>query len=369
MSMITLHDIAGYTTERNVWNLAIKLAEARTDITKLKASDIRIENDKFVICAGSANFDEKANVWTIGALLFYAVMGIEVFEGGDVNRQKADTAVPRISSSHAGAQLSELVYRCLNHDSALRPSLGEIVQIAKSSLAISPVRQKRLTTTSGHSYTQSLVKFWPEEIVGVIIFMISFVSPQSILAQTDDVELCAIVDRCVRLRNADNTKLVIPEFEDDMKWTLLDEIAIDRNGECTVNDPVDMFGINDIGARIIKYQDGVVNVGGRFRNGQDPRYKYSLIEVTVKAGTSVSYDICKRLGTQTFAVIPYDPNASYSVDISQAGVSLGESISSDGVSYITTSKKMTLADIFTIRIDNRSGRNMAFVIVNYNSRN
>ena len=59
-----------------------------------------------------------------------------------------------------------------------------------------------------------------------------------------------------------------------------------------------MFGINDMGYRIAKRQNGVTNMGGRFRNGQDERYKFSFIEITVKKNMSVSYEITGRQGLQ-----------------------------------------------------------------------
>ncbi len=384
MRSITLNDIAGYVTASNACELLAVLSggEYKGCLAQIKASDIRVEGG-FAIDIKPKNTttsNEADEVWCVGALAFYAVMGVEAFEGRGMKWQTAEMPVPRIPLSAADAELSGLIYRCLNHDSAQRPTMNELNNLAKTlrqkaqSRKRADRRRKTLTAASGRSYEESLVKFWPEEMILTLLLFLSFIYPCDLFSQNGTkgkhpAELTAIVNRCKSLRSSANVKRVTSEFENDMQWTLLDEIAIDRKGECTTKDPVKMFGVNSIAARILKYQSGAVNMGGRFRNGQDPRYKYSFIEVTVKKGATVSYEITKREGTQTFAVVPYAADASFSVEVKQSQHRIGTPEMNDGVCYVSTHKRLLPTDKFTISIENKSGKNMAFVIVNYNSRN
>lgn len=149
-----------------------------------------------------------------------------------------------------------------------------------------------------------------------------------------------------------------------MNWTMMDELALDKNGECTTKEPVDVFGLNDIGFGILKRRGGVTNTGGRFRDGRDPQYKYSFIEITVRKGATVNYQISGREGEQLFAIVPYETDAQFSGTISN-----GESFLDNGICYIRLKQKIKKNDAFTLTLTNLSGKNMAFVLINYNSRN
>ncbi len=367
--MMTLKDIAGYVTERNVWKLLLTLSDrdGRYDLARMSSKDIRIVDDAYAADKSDASVRDKDAVWNVGALAFYALMGVEAFENAE--SQPENAAIPRISSSHASRDLSSLIHACLNHDPEVRPSMDEVHDRAEKALAKEVEVPEVLVTDSGRSYKESLVRFWPEEMVCLLVLVMTFLPMGSVRAQEHGVGLTekmqAIVHRCVTLREPGSAEKVRDEFDGDYEWTLLDEIAIDKKGECTIKDPVDMFGINEICGRILKYRSGVLNVGDRFVNGQDPRYNYSLIEVTVKAGATVCYEITKRRGTQTFAVIPHD-NGKFSVTLDFGGGVSGP-VFIDGVCYVTT-EKMNLQDRFTLSIANESGKNMSYIIVNHNAR-
>ena len=144
------------------------------------------------------------------------------------------------------------------------------------------------------------------------------------------------------------------------------EIATDRKGECTVNDPVSTFGFNDMGFRIAKYHGGVTNMGGRFRNGQDRRYHYSLIEVTAKRGATIGYDITGREGAQQFAIVPYDANAPYDATLTLQGSPCAKATVKQGVCYLTMTQPVKPTDVLHLTIHNRGAQHKAFIIVNYN---
>lgn len=394
---LTLKDIAGYVTEKAIWQMMLNLSAnwRHGDLCGLTPDDIHVKNEELSLYSDcldkdknktfglfdapemfrdhAINFDqEKAEVWTLGALAFYALMGMNVFEGKGGKTQTCDTEVPRISSAHASGSLSALVFRCLNFSPTFRPSMDEVYAIAKKEMMVFPsVPPKKLINTSGKGYITSLVKFWPEEMIPCLVLLVMLIMPVRLLGQARvDVpaDMGALIGRCIELRSSVNLKKVSRALERDMNWTVMDEIAIDRNGECTIKDEVDTFGLNDIGFAILKRRGGVLNTGGRFRDGRDPRYKYSLIEITVKKDAVVNYDITGREGEQLIAIIPYKKDAAFAARTYMEDNEISETQLKDGICYISIRKNLMKDDKFTLTIKNNSGQNMAFVIINYNSR-
>lgn len=383
---LTLNNIAGFTTERAVWRLIGNLAEYFRDggSGNVSPESIFVDDDHFRITPGkcrSVAFDapgmpegigdiaDSAAAWVLGALAFFAVTGVYVFEGKGGTTQTAATCVPRIGSAHASRQLSDLIQDCLSFTPADRPDLGMILEMARGALALQPVPRKKVITKSGKAYDSPLSKFWPDEMLTLMLVLILSFVPVVTYAQgfgPGDIpdEMTALVTDCIDLRLPQNQAKVRRVMDRDMMWTLMDELAIDRQGECTTNDMVDMFGLNDLGYGILKRHGGISNAGGRFRDGRDPRYKYSLIEITVKKGATVSYRIEGREGEQILAVVPYDAEAVYRVSIPGA-----EAFTDDGVRYVQLRRGLKKTDSFDVSISNLSDRNMAFVIINYNSRN
>ena len=385
---ITLNDISGYATERMVWQLMLTLAD-QNESGKVGANDVVVEKNGFsvqksgaqehaanVFCApetfqnNEAFKTEASDVWTIGALAFFFITGMNVFEGKGGASQTPSTPVPRIGSVYASETLSSTIRQCLNYLPEKRPSKELLSRVAKENLEKMPQPQKRLTTHSGRVYATSLVKFWPEEMVPLLSIMLFFFFSSPIFAQKNAFDQTAIpnemktlVMRCVDLRSTANTEKVKKAMARDMNWTMMDELPIDKQGECATKQPVDMFGINDIGFSILKQHGGVTNSGGRFRDGRDPRYHYSFIEVTVRKNASVTYPIGGREGKQLFAIVPFERDARFSATIPN-----GKNFTENGVCYIQLKQPLKKTDNFKLTIKNESGRNAAFVIINYNSR-
>ena len=323
-------------------------------------------------CASpSAPFNEGAEVWTLGLLAFYALMGTDIFEHQGGNAQTPDTLIPRIGQAHCGPELSDLIYSCLSFDPIKRPSMQQIQATASNALQQTTRLSKRLTDDTGKSYQTSLVNFWPEEMVIIAMLFIMSLMPIKTLAQaapTVPTEMQALVNRCIALRQSSNISRVTRELQRDDQWTLMDEIEIDRNGECSIKDPVNTFGLNDIGFRIFKLHSGVVNQGGRFRDGRDPRYSYSFIEITIKKSSKVTYDINGREGSQLLAIVSHDSDARFTASVTLNGKQCGTATMRDGVCYLSIAQKLRPSDHVKLTIMNQSGRNMAFALINYNSR-
>lgn len=388
---ITLNDIAGYATERTVWQMMLSLSvsnELKT-LSNITPHTVIITDNDFQLrkhgqsdagdCRAfvapetfkSSEKSDTSDVWTIGTLAFYAVTGMNVFEGKGGETQTGETEIPRLSSAHASKELSSLIYRCLSYFPENRPTMSDIQQQARLVLSRTVMPCKRLSSQKGKCYVNSLIKFWPEEMVPIIIACVLFILPTDIFAQRLKFnktaipnEMASLVLRCIDLRSSQNTGKVSKAMDRDLNWTMMDELALDKNGECTTKDAVDVFGLNDIGFSILKRHGGVTNSGGRFRDGRDPRYKYSFIEITVKQGKTVNYNISGREGAQMFAIIPFEKDAKY-----EAFIPDGDSFLDNGVCYILLRHGIKKNDAFKLTITNKSGKNMAFAIINYNSRN
>ena len=388
MDTITIQDIAGYATEQSIWKLIGSLTDAAktADLCRLLPKDITLDGDAFRVATPSRSngflpFEapehatgiagDAANVWAIGAIAFYTLMGVGLFEekGGKV--QTEETNIPRIGQAHGSQRLSDTIYRCLSYNPEQRITLNDLQSEANQALSSPPPPPKRVMHPSGGAYKSSPVKFWPEEMCGLLLVLL-FMIPGLVVGQEHTKvpdELAAIVRRCVLLRSQANTDKVAREFAYDHAWTLMDELPVDKAGECSLKNHVETFGLNDIGFRLAKSHNGVTNARSRFRNGQDPRYNYSFIEVTAKKGCAVSYDITRRQGRQVFVVVPYSPKANFRLTMSRNGKSVGRiEKDSNGATYLFIDEAVEKDDTLRLTIQNTSERNQAFVIVNYNSR-
>lgn len=391
---ITLSDIAGYATERTVWQLILHLcceypSGKLTGISPCRIivgdngfemKDVKTliaQNEKAFMAPENFGKDiesslEQSDVWTLGALAFYAVTGMNVLEGKGGETQTDKTEIPRLSSSHVGKELSTLIHRCLSYHPKNRPDKEGICRTACSFLDCPVVPRKKLTSHGGKTYSDSLVKFWPEEMVPIILGCLMMLSSLNVRAQVNGGfdrtelpnEMINLVLRCTDLRLAKNVKRVSGAMDRDMNWTMMDELPLDKSGECRTTDPVDIFGLNDLGFSILKRHGGVTNAGGRFRDGRDPRYKYSFIEITVRKNATVTYKISGREGMQIFAIVPFEKNAEFVASIPD-----GESFTDNGIYYIRLKQGIKKSDSFTLTVKNNSGKNMAFALINYNSRN
>lgn len=382
---VTLNEVAGYVTEKNIWKLILDLSSSGNNLCQCSPEQIEVENSNFVIANGKRKMnavtpfappeggeEEAVEVWALGAVAFYALMGVAVLEGKGGEKQTDVVKVPRIGSAHCSPMLSDIIFRCLSYSPSKRPTMSQIRETATERLAVKEQPPKQLSLSSGKKYGSSLVKFWPEEMCStfVLLFLLLF-SPSSIAQSRQEIpaEMNSLVQRCKALRNVANQSKVKLDFTYDSLWTLMDELSIDRLGECTTKDKIETLKLNDLCYRLMKLQTGVTNTGGRFRSGMDRRYKYSFIEVTAKKGCRVSYDITGRSGKQIFAVVPYNDKSKIRVSVTRNGKRCAEELVSDHVTYLFINEVLSANDILHLTIENLSEEHISFVIINYNSRN
>ena len=180
--MICLDEIVGYMTENATWHLMDFLLNARQNITPnhLNPHMIGVENDEFCFLEKNvekSNVEECEFVWQIGYIAFYALMGVPTFAVEDSKSQTSQTEVPYIGVSHCSAALSSLIHQCLLFDPSRRPKLSELQQCIADNMDKQRFPKKKITNAKGKNYSDSLINFWPEEMVTVISLVLMMAFP------------------------------------------------------------------------------------------------------------------------------------------------------------------------------------------------
>ena len=150
----------------------------------------------------------------------------------------------------------------------------------------------------------------------------------------------------------------------------MDEITPHEN-ECLLSDrKVKWFALNRILSQRMGYEDNKTR--GDFNNGEDPNFNYSLIERSVKAGRKVEYELSSREGEQIFIIMPSNTEkAKFEISLYRGKDKLaqGKTLNSGDIYMkIDAKKEITADDVLRLVVINNSNENMAFVIINHNTR-
>lgn len=108
----------------------------------------------------------KSDVWSLGASVFNLITGVFIFNGKGGGAQKHDTPLPSISTKDA--TLSSLVKKCLSFEETDRPSLDEIIYIAKKSIdnyKHPSISKKKISSDCPNNDTDD--EIWPEKMIQV----------------------------------------------------------------------------------------------------------------------------------------------------------------------------------------------------------
>lgn len=212
----------------------------------------------------------------------------------------------------------------------------------------------------------------------IVLAIISAFVFNPLSSQTVDSEVQRLINIVASLRLTDRQqqKEAWNKASTDLKndksgWTIMDEITPDRNNECKLTDrTMHWFSINRLLTQHAGYDD--TKVRGEFNNGEDPNFNYSLIERSVKAGATVSYNLKAREGRQLFVIMPFESaQNTFDVEVLRKNARLAKGVRKpDGNIYveIPQNKKVQKSDVLTLKVKNTSKSNMAFVIINHNTR-
>ena len=180
-------DIAGHCAEITAWQIIYDLTEqllSHSEGAVVRPSSIKlVDEGRFMLVEDrtdltSNGFDAPevehssrtvaSGVWSIGASVFYIMMGCLMFNGQGGRRQTARSRIPYLRNGLP--ELSELVQRCLHYNPRQRPTLKELHEIGAKNLN----RCKELIN-QGPKIRESGVRsigfrpidkdFWPEEMI------------------------------------------------------------------------------------------------------------------------------------------------------------------------------------------------------------
>lgn len=362
---ITAESIAGYATELTVWRFFYQIANTISNKPcRVSLKDVIIEGEEFVLSTSQTSNHADA-VWFLGNSAYQLITGLKMFGGKGLEEMNADIRIPKISMEGVSMELSNLISQCLIGDEKMRCDVNYIIRITEK--RINDMEKK--VSTKSSLYTRKHIKativndsvhFWKEAMVAVLL-MLSFVSVD-VMAQSNP-ELETLVTLTESMRNQKNRSSVISELMKDDKWTLMDELKYNKN-ECMYKDKVNMFGMNDIARDIKRKEKSIVKNGGRFVHSADGKHAYSYIEITVKAKSSVTYEVKGHKGVQHIVTVPFDKKQVYSV-------------SGNGSRKVTATRdekglaRMVVTPAangsYTFEIKNEGKKNASFVVITYNS--
>ena len=194
------------------------------------------------------------------------------------------------------------------------------------------------------------------------LLLISEVSP----AQTYTDVMSRLISYAVELRTDGSDDAVYEKLQKDDKWTLMNEVADDLGGQCSLRERIGRFGINDLAIRIEEKNRGKFESAGLFCNGTDPKYDYSFIEKSVKAGKTVNFTVPGREGEQQFVIIPFETGKRLQAKALVEDTSYNFSIDAEGNYHVSFS--VSKGTPITLTVSEPDGCASAFVIINHNSK-
>lgn len=208
----------------------------------------------------------------------------------------------------------------------------------------------------------------------LLVFLSLFLAIPVLAQEPLEPEVQHLIDIVVSLRQVEQKEQVWNQasqaLAEDKKWTIMDEIVPHEN-ECLLSDrKVNWFALNRILSQRMGYEDNKTR--GDFNNGEDPNFSYSLIERSVKANSTVEYELKSREGEQVFVVVPSNMeinNLDVKIYRGNAMLAKGQIIENGNVYVKVDAKKgVKASDTLRLVIANKSEKSLAIVIINHNTR-
>lgn len=182
---ITLKDIAGYCPEEAIWKMIADLGQSVKDAghCPMSPDEVIVDGVSFLTddhgglqeqylapeCNDGTPCGQRQQIWTLGALIYYASSGRTLFggHGGAYQRRHPNVLLPSLRKSHSS--LSVLMQQCLQHDMSSRIGIDKLLDEARKGL------ENCRKTKRGHnkgieelvpsSATKQRKDHWPEEMI------------------------------------------------------------------------------------------------------------------------------------------------------------------------------------------------------------
>lgn len=180
-----LSELAGFCNEPTAWRILKDVSQQliEHDPCIVTPSLIEIAGDgHFALTPSDAHqlgydapnaqadtLTEADAVWSLGATIFFIVMGRQVMNGKGGKGQTAVSKLPYMRSEWP--EMSELVKRCLQYEPMLRPSLQEVFDTAEqqdkrsqADIKRGPKFKKATPNSDPGNGLDSSLAFWPENM-------------------------------------------------------------------------------------------------------------------------------------------------------------------------------------------------------------
>lgn len=203
--------------------------------------------------------------------------------------------------------------------------------------------------------------------LSLIVFAVftSFISN----AQMPDY-MSSLVDCIIKLRAKESDEDVYNWLSSTAtKWTLMDEIKTSE-AECGRSKrwSIPHFGVNDMAYKIAESNNKKFTSAGNFCDGTDPRFNYSFIEKTIISGGKSQYEIPGRVGRQVFVIIPFIKKHQLEVSLQCMGEEHLGVIDKQGNIILEANNTTDKISPIFLSVKNNSSNDIAYVMINYNSR-
>ena len=393
-------ELAGHCNELTAWRILMDVSQALPSdgTTPVTPTLITIQEDgSFALSKAEASYPvggfaapecsqgtatAASSVWSLAASVFYIVMGRQVMNDKGGSAQRESSKLPVMRSSWP--LLSETVQRCLSFHPEQRPTMAEIHALAteRYNLCMEDIKkgpkfqEKKSGNDQNDIQTMRNLAFWPETMKKALLVIILFTTAFSLRAQQAiDQETQHLIDIVSSIRKADPQQReqawnsASKALSSDKSWTIMDEIQPHKS-ECRLTDrSVQWFAINRILTTKMGYESNQVR--GDFNNGENPDFNYSLIERSIKAGETASYDLKSREGEQAFVLVPFDTQTQLEAEVTRGGTTLAKGTKkADGNVYIEIGKDKNVkaSDVLNLVVTNKSDKSCAYVLINHNVR-
>lgn len=198
-----------------------------------------------------------------------------------------------------------------------------------------------------------------------ILLLLLAASVFSLKAQNDELNKLTDIVKSLQTGGEKAYKDAINTLAADKLWTPMDELGIDRNVECRASERVPGFRLNSALTNA-ENKERYQTTTGNYLNGADIRYNYSLFEKTLKTDKTATFSLPQRWGEQVIIIIPFNPQSK--IEVTANGGDKNFLATSGGNGSLKLTGTVVKGKSLNLTVTNKSGENISYVILNYNSR-
>lgn len=375
MRSVYASSLKGYCTPDMLWRFfrdgAAALQTAHAGGKALGAIDldaVAIQDTHFLFPVAEVTGSPADDIWALASATFTLATGFVVFEG---TLQTADTPVPSLRAPEL-EHLSDLLRQALAFRPEERPSAQCLLDESEKALQNLAKRHRPLRPRVVEERKTVLSDFdrhWPEAFLAFLLCLMLGATPARSQVSPDD-RTSQLIAISVNLRQGgtdawQTASKHLAEVQDS--FTLMDEMRDSRHDCPLLPSRVACFGINRI-VNEIKAGDMVQKTGKDFKDGNDSRFGYALIEKGVRAGATSRYPLAGRFGDQLFVAIPYDPDQPFglSATVNGSRYVAEEGPHQDGTLFLYIPAEAGLGNGAEawLELENSGSKDAAFILIN-----